>query len=387
MSGDQVAALLYGPTKEQLIAKGVPANEIAAAGLGLVPPKMTDGGKTGKVRGSTNDKCLENLLPLSPVVEHVMDFRQANKVKGTYVRPLRRLALSGDGRAHPGIKPTRVSSGRLATSDPNLLAIPVHWGIGTEVRKGFIADDGYILYDADLSQAEMRCAAHDSRDEKLCRVFWDKKDIHTMTACEMFSCSNPEAIEPWQRYASKQTGFGILNLISEFGLYDQMILYRAHKKDGSRWTIDECAELIATWFGVYKGVKRYHNDVIEEARQTGLSRESIGGRIRYVPGVWSPIGKIRGESEREACSHRIQSMAQSYMKKAMALMWPYLKVMTGVDVLLQCHDEILIQVPDDEDAKCTVDQIVTWAMSSAHELRVPMLAEGGYGANWLEAKH
>lgn len=385
-SGDQVAALLYGPTKEQLIQKGVPAVEIVNAGLGLVPPKMTDGGKTGKVRGSTNDKCLENLLPLSPVVEHVMDYRQANKVKGTYVRPLRRLALSGDGRAHPGIKPTRVSSGRLATADPNLLAIPVHWGVGTEVRGGFVADDGYVLYDADLSQAEMRGMAHDSKDEKLCKVFWDGDDVHTMTACEMFSTS-PGNVESWQRYAAKQTGFGIINLISEYGLYDQMILYRATKKDGSRWTIDDCAMMIETWFGIYKGVKRFHNDVIDEARATGLSRESIGGRIRYVPGVWSPIGKIRGDSEREACSHRIQSMAQSFMKKAMALMWPILRDMPGVEVLLQIHDEILISVPDDPDTRGQVDSVVVWAMENAHKLRVPMLAEGGFGNSWMSAKH
>lgn len=381
MSGDQVAALLYGPTKEDLIKKGTPSTEIEAAGLGLTPPKLTDSG----ARGSTNDKCLESLLPQSPVIEHIMDYRQANKVKGTYVRPLRKLAMSGDGRAHPGIKPTRVSSGRLATSDPNLLAIPVHWGIGTEVRGGFEADEGYLLYDADLSQAEMRCMAHDSRDDRLSKVFWDDEDVHTMTACEMFS-AKPELVEDWQRYAAKQTGFGIINLISEYGLCDQMILYRATKKDGSRWTVDDCAEMIKAWFGIYKGVKRYHNAVIEEAQQTGLSRESIGGRIRYVPGVWSPIGKIRGDSEREACSHRIQSMAQSYMKKAMAMMWPCLQEIPGVSVLLQVHDEMLIQVPDDDDTKSAVDQIVTWAMSNAHKLRVPMLADGGFGRTWIEAK-
>lgn len=385
MSGDQVAALLYSPTREQLIRNGVKPEEIKAAGLGLVPPKMTDGGKSGKIRGSTNDKCLENLLPQSPIVEHIMDYRQANKVKGTYVRPLRELAVTGDGRAHPGIKPTRVSSGRLATADPNLLAIPVHWGIGTEVRGGFVADDGYVLYDADLSQAEMRGMAHDSRDEKLCKVFWDDQDVHTMTACEMFS-TRPDCVEDWQRYAAKQTGFGIINLISQYGLYDQMILYRAKKKDGSRWSLDDCDRLIETWFGIYKGVRRYHNAVIQEARETGLSRESIGGRIRYVPGVWSPVSKIRGDSEREACSHRIQSMAQSYMKLAMALMWPYLKQIPGVSVLLQVHDEILIQCPDDEDTKSTVNQIVTWAMENAYKLRVPMLADGGFGPNWVEAK-
>lgn len=385
-SGDQVAALLYSPTREQLLRNGIPESKIVAAGLGLIPPKMTDGGKTGKVRGSTNDKCLEALLPLSPIVEEIMTYREANKVKGTYVRSLRKLATSGDGRAHPGIKATRVSSGRLATADPNLLAIPVRTDLGAEVRQGFIADEGYALYDADLSQAEMRCMAHDSRDEKLCRVFDNDQDVHVMTASEMFSCK-PDHVEKWMRNAAKQVGFGIINLISEYGLLDQMILYRAVRKDGSRWTLDDCAEMIAAWFGIYKGVKRYHNDVIDEARRTGLSRESIGGRIRYVPGVWSPIGKIRGDSEREACSHRIQSMAQSYMKKAMAIMWKALRGVLGVEPLLQIHDEILFLVKDEPELRERVDRTVTGAMATAHRLRVPMLAEGGFGVNWVTAKH
>jgi uracil-DNA glycosylase family 4 len=384
MSGDQVAALLYGPTKDELLAKGVPENEIVAAGLGLTPPKMTDGGKTGKVRGSTNDKCLENLLPISPIVEEVMTYREANKVKGTYVKPLRRMATTGDGRAHPGIKPTRVSSGRIATADPNLLAIPIRSDLGGVVREGFVAEDGYVLYDADLSQAEMRCMAHDSRDEKLIKVFEADLDVHRMTAAEMFS-TKPDLVEKWQRNAAKQVGFGIINLISEYGLLDQMILYRATRKDGSRWTLDDCEQMIDEWFKIYPGVKRYHNSVIEEARQTGLSRESIGGRIRYVPGVWSPIGKIRGDAEREACSHRIQSMATSFIKIGAKIVWDVLKSVPGVDPLLLIHDEVLFRVKDDEDTRNLVSSVVPWGLESAVKLRVPMIADGKFGKTWASA--
>jgi DNA polymerase-1 len=384
MSGDQVAALLYGPTKDELLAKGVPENEIVAAGLGLTPPKMTDGGKTGKVRGSTNDKCLENLLPISPIVEEVMTYREANKVKGTYVKPLRRMATTGDGRAHPGIKPTRVSSGRIATADPNLLAIPIRSDLGGVVREGFVAEDGYVLYDADLSQAEMRCMAHDSRDEKLIKVFEADLDVHRMTAAEMFS-TKPDLVEKWQRNAAKQVGFGIINLISEYGLLDQMILYRATRKDGARWTLDDCELMISEWFKIYPGVKRYHNSVIDEARQTGLSRESIGGRIRYVPGVWSPIGKIRGDAEREACSHRIQSMATSFIKIGAKIVWDVLKSVPGVDPLLLIHDELLFQVKDDPDTRDLVSSVVPWGLESAVKLRVPMLADGKFGMSWAAA--
>ena len=143
--------------------------------------------------------------------------------------------------------------------------------------------------------------------------------------------------------------------------------------------------MIAEWFRIYPGVKRYHSSVIEEARQTGLSRESIGGRIRYVPGVWSPIGKIRGDSEREACSHRIQSMATSFIKIGAKIAWDVLKDIPGVDPQLLIHDELLFQVVDDEDTKATVAAVVPWALENAVKLRVPMVAEGKFGMTWGQA--
>src|SRR5262249_7336546 len=145
---------------------------------------------------------------------------------------------SPDHRAHTRIKNTRVSSGRLATEKPNLLAIPVRSDLGAECRDGFVAPEGFEIYDIDLSQIEMRQMAHESRDPKLMKVFEDDEDVHKMTAAEMFSCSVGN-VEKWMRNAAKQVGFGIINLISEFGLVDQMILYRATRKDGSRWTVDD----------------------------------------------------------------------------------------------------------------------------------------------------
>jgi DNA polymerase-1 len=326
------------------------------------------------------------LIAQNTVVEHIMSYREADKVLGTYVIPFRALSQIGDGRAHANFKVTRVSSGRLATSDPNLLAIPVRSELGEQCRYGFVAPDGHVLYDSDLSQIEMRQMAHESRDPKLCKVFDDGLDVHSMTASEMFSTPVSQ-VEKWQRNAAKQVGFGIINLISEYGLRDQMILYRAVRKDGSRWSVDDCATMIREWFNIYRGVKQFHNDVIAEARATGLSRESIGGRIRYVPGVWSQAERVRNETEREACSHRIQGGAAAILKRAMKAIWDCIKDLDGVEPILSIHDEVVIQVRDDPTLRDLVEMIVQGAFTTTTKLRVPIEADGGYGLSWGEAKH
>ena len=387
-SGDQVASLLYDP--------------VADGGLGLVPPRMTDGGESGKVRGSTDDKCLEALLPEAPVVEYVESYREASKVKGTYVEPLRKMATTGDRRARATFKLTRQVTGRITTAEPmNLLSIPTRSELGNRCRFGFVAPEGKILHDADLSQIEMRTFAHLSRDEKLCRVFiegeklrGDEKklrDIHSMTASEMFGVTIPQ-IEKWQRQAAKTVGFLIINGGTAHGLVIQMIVNRATRKDGSRWTEDDCEQMINAWFEIYKGAHRFQRDCMEETRQTGLARDPFSGRIRYLPQIWSPLRKVREEAERCSYSHLIQTSANTILKRAMMAVWDALKHQlgdegNGLEFLLPVHDEILLEIHDIPVIKGEVATALNWALTQTTDLIVPIEAEGGFGYSWGEAKH
>ena len=382
-SGDQVAELLYGPVSE--------------GGLGLTPPRMTDGGESGDIRGATDDKCLEELLPLAPVIEHIADYREANKLKGTYAEPLKSMSMTGDGRARATFKLTRQVTGRISTAEPmNLLAIPVRSELGAECRYGFVAPEGCVLYDADESTVEMRTFAHLSRDKKLCEIFIkgheatgdekEKWDVHTKTASDMFGTTISQ-VEKFQRQAGKVVNFFIINGGSAYGLRIQMIKFRAYQKDGSRWTEDDCQDMLDIWSKVYPQARRFQSDCVEETRRTGLARDPLSGRIRYLPQIWSPIGKVRAEAERCSYAHLIQTSANTILKRAMMKIWSELCVPDVVEPLLAIHDEILLQVHDDPGTREWVENGVKDALTGTTELIVPLEAEGGFGPSWGQAKH
>ncbi len=699
-SGEQVADLLYNR-------------------LGLTPPKLTDSGS----RGSVDGLCLESLLGENPIVQHVMDYTEANKLRGTYVYPLRKLCMVGDGRTRSTIRSTRTTTGRLSMADPPLHQIPILSAIGKKLRAGFIAEEGNVLGDWDVDQLEARVCAHDSRDPELCRLFNDGRDVHAETACRMFSVSmsqlsmNPDngkvndyrrsvakhciaegqlvltdqglipieeinlqhklwdgvewvthdgiidqgirevieydgltatsdhevfiattegiitkrafgevassmgrivttgngrqeiraccgdiqpgeengkegvdipsmpmyrlrqgfledeiqsaaeglqgmqVMQPYQvrQTVSQQAGgavrchlsamyqsevsrvqglwrtryqvpvqitrrirvlggeefasqglcrshdrsdrqqrklrtrqsafgqssaaepqsaqyptsliqrnddkcarfrqslrstsdmevhtermdrrkdnttchrgsgakspsarlateikvarlsrvydilnagprkrftvsnklisncfFGIINGITEKGLVNYMIINRCRRPDGSAWTEDDCIQLLNDWFNIYKGVKKFHNRCMEETRQTGLARESIGGRLIYLPQIWSPIKMVRQTAERMSYVMYTQGGGQSIIKKAMAVVWKEVckAARLKAEVLLQMHDELLFELPDNEDIKREVDRLVVGALTTTTKLIVPMKASGGFGQNWLEA--
>lgn len=382
-SGDQVAELLYG--------------SISDGGLGLVPPRMTDGGESGNVRGATDDKCLEELMPLAPVVEHIMDYREASKLKGTYAEPLGLMAGTGDGRARATFKLTRQITGRISTAEPmNLLSIPVRSDLGAECRYGFIASDGYVLYDADESTVEMRTFAHLSRDKKLCEIFIkgheatgdekEKWDVHTRTASDMFGVEL-HSVEKFQRQAGKVVNFFIINGGSAYGLRIQMIKFRAYQKDGSRWTEDDCQNMLDIWSKIYAGARRFQMDCVEETRQTGLARDPLSGRVRYLPQIWSPIAKVRAEAERCSYAHLIQTSANTILKRAMMAIWDNLCVPGVVEPELPVHDEILLEIIDEPGVRDWVEQGVGDALTKTTDLIVPLESEGGFGYSWSEAKH
>lgn len=370
-SGDQVAELLYDQ-------------------LGLTPPKMTDSG----TRGSVNAVALESLLSEAPVVQHIMDYNEANKIKGTYVRPLRKLCQIGDGRTRSTFRVTRTTTGRLSLADPPLHQIPIMTELGRQLRDGFIAEEGHVLGDWDLDQIEMRLMAHESKDPELCRLFNEGRDIHAETACSIFSVPmgnlsvGPSGkVDDLRRIVAKHAGFGIINGITEHGLVNYMILNRCRRPDGEAWTKDDCVWLLGEWFKKYKGVKAFQDACVEEARATGLGRESVSGRIVYLPAVWSPIKYVRETAERMSYVMHTQGGAAALIKKCLAAVWREVCKCQdfGVEPLLWVHDELLLELPDDECIKAVVNEMMVQILCNTVKLRVPVKASGGFGQTWLSA--
>jgi DNA polymerase I len=352
-SGDQVADLLFHQ-------------------LGMTSTKLTK----SKSRESTNDKVLEAMRRDSPVLPHILNYRELAKARDSFCVVMPRLA-GPDGRVRCNLRVTRVSSGRLSATKPNLLAIPVRSDVGKDVRKGFVCAPGYILGSWDLDQAEMRYMADESNDVRLCTIFREGKvDVHTQTAAWMFGKSTSD-VTKIERYAAKRIGFGVITGITETGLYDQMALAGA-----TGWTVGKCADAIVGYFDVYEGVKIYMEHCRAEARRYGYVRDRWG-RIRYLPGVHSRIDQIRAEAERQSHSHKIQAGAQGLMKRAQAEMWPWMQSMGDrLRPLLQIHDSLLCEVKADFDTMEEVDALIPHYMMNTTKLSVPMGAKGGYGETW-----
>lgn len=376
-SGDQVAEYLYGSRE--------------SGGLGLKPYRMTESG----YRGAVDAVSLESLLSQSPIIQDFMDYTEAQKIKSTYVEPLRELCQVGDGRARTTIKTTRVNTGRLSCADPPLHQIPIMTELGRQLRGGFVAPEGRCLASYDFSQLEMRVCAHDSRDELLLKLFWENRDIHTETACKIFSISegnlardNRGKVNDSRRTAAKHAAFSLINGVTEHGLVNYLILNRCKRPDGQPWTLDDCVMLMQEWFNIYNGVKRFQQACVEETRATGIARETIGGRVIYLPQIWSQHKVTRETAERVSYVMRTQGGGASLVKLAMGEVWRQLcrdYRSLGVDALLQVHDELLFELPDREEEKSLVDLTVRHIFNNTTKLWVPVECSGGMAQNWLGA--
>ena len=352
-SGDQVAPML--------IALGVPLT------------KMTKGG----TRESTNDKVLESFRGTHPAVGLVCDYRELAKLRDSFCVVLPKK-IGNDGRIRCNFRITRVSSGRLSATKPNLLAIPVRTELGKEIRAGFIAPQGRVLGSWDLDQIEMRYMADESRDPVLCGWFLEGRDVHTQTAAQAFGV-DPKDVTKIQRYAAKRLGFGVITGITEIGLAEQMALAGAEG-----WPVDRCKEFISIYFQICKGVKSYIEECRAEARRYGFVRDRWG-RIRYLPGVWSDIWWIREEALRQSHSHKIQAGAQGLMKRAMKEMWDMWKLKPidcYLEPLLQIHDEIIWEIDDEPIAKEMWNEVVINCLTQTTSLRVPVKTKGSYAQDW-----
>jgi len=334
--------------------------------LKLAPSRKT---KTGF---STDADVLETLRGQHAVVDMLLEWRQLVKLKGTYVDALPRLVHPETGFVHTSFNQAVASTGRLSSSDPNLQNIPIRTPEGREIRRAFIARaEGWSLLDADYSQIELRILAHLSGDEGLCEAFRNDEDVHRATASRVMKVPL-DAVTDDMRARAKVVNFGIVYGMGARGLATSLGIDIAEAKD-----------FIADYFRSYPSVKRFIDDTIARARRDH-SVSTMLGRVRHLPDIDSSNGGARSFSERVAVNTPVQGTAADIIKLAM------LKLAREIDtrdlrarMILQVHDELLFDVPDDEME--TMRALVRGCMESALALAVPLKVDMGSGRNWLEA--
>lgn len=325
--------------------------------------------KTGQY--VTSEEVLESLRGKHEVVGKILEHRGLKKLLGTYIDALPQLINPETGRIHTSFNQTVTATGRLSSSNPNLQNIPIRNEDGKEIRKAFIPDDGCIFFSADYSQIELRIMAHLSGDPHMIEAFQKGQDIHAATAAKIYKVPLEEVTRE-QRSKAKTANFGIIYGISVFGLAERLNVDRKEAK-----------ELIDGYFENYPQVKEYMDESIRIARERGYI-ETIFKRKRYLPDINSRNAVVRGYAERNAINAPIQGSAADIIKVAMVRIYQrFLKEGIQSKMILQVHDELNFSVLPEEQEK--VKQIVIEEMESAYKMKAPLLADSGWGQNWLEA--
>ncbi|MBS4898400.1 MAG: DNA polymerase I [Streptococcus sp.] len=337
--------------------------------LGL-PLEYTKKTKTGY---STAVDVLERLAPIAPIVSKILEYRQIAKIQSTYVIGLQDWILE-DGKIHTRYVQDLTQTGRLSSVDPNLQNIPVRLEQGRLIRKAFVPEEeNSVLLSSDYSQIELRVLAHISGDEHLIDAFKHGADIHTSTAMRVFNIEKSEDVTPNDRRNAKAVNFGVVYGISDFGLSNNLEISRKEAK-----------AYIETYFERYPGIKDYMERVVREARDKGYV-ETLFKRRREIPDINSRNFNVRGFAERTAINSPIQGSAADILKIAMIHLDQALEAGAyKTKMLLQVHDEIVLQVPSDELA--AIKELVKETMESAIELAVPLEADENEGKTWYEAK-
>ncbi len=325
--------------------------------------------KTGQY--STSEDVLEKLKSKHPVVEKILEQRGLKKLLSTYIDALPALINPTSGKIHTSFNQAITATGRLSSSNPNLQNIPIRDAIGREIRKAFSCKPDEYFVSADYSQIELRLMAHLSKDETMIEAFRKDQDIHAATAAKIYNIPLDEVTSDMRRKA-KTANFGIIYGISVFGLAERMGVNRSEAK-----------ELIDGYFETYPAVKKYMEDVVIDAKNNGWV-ETLYHRKRFLPDITSHNAVVRGYAERNAINAPIQGTAADIIKIAMVNIYNALeKKSLRSKMILQVHDELNFIVPKDE-LKILLD-LVRKEMEAAAELLVPLKADIGYGANWLEA--
>ncbi|EHJ56640.1 DNA polymerase I [Streptococcus urinalis FB127-CNA-2] len=337
--------------------------------MGL-PLEMTKKTKTGY---STAVDVLERLAPVAPIVAKILEYRQITKLQSTYVIGLQDYILE-DGKIHTRYQQDLTQTGRLSSIDPNLQNIPIRLEQGRLIRKAFTpSHQDSVLLSSDYSQIELRVLAHISKDEHLIAAFNEGADIHTSTAMRVFNIEKPEDVTPNDRRNAKAVNFGIVYGISDFGLSNNLGISRKKAKD-----------YIERYFERYPGIKNYMDNIVREAKDKGYV-ETLFKRRRELPDINSRDFNVRSFAERTAINSPIQGSAADILKIAMINLDKALeKGHYKSQMLLQVHDEIVLEVPNDELE--AIRRLVKETMESAVQFTVPMIAEENAGKTWYEAK-
>ncbi|MFA3781869.1 DNA polymerase I [Melioribacteraceae bacterium 4301-Me] len=333
--------------------------------------KLTLTSKT-KTGFSTDAKSLESLKGEHPIIDLILEYRQVAKLKTTYADALPKLINPKTGRVHTSFNQTAASTGRLSSNDPNLQNIPIRTELGKEIRKAFVPrDKDYLILSADYSQIELRIMASICEDENLINAFKSGEDIHRSTAALVFQVK-PSEVTPEMRRKAKEVNFGILYGIGPFGLKTRLGISQEHAKD-----------IIETYFGTFKNVKKFMTDSINNAKEKGYA-ETLLKRRRYLKNINSNNKVVRQFEERVAINMPIQGTAADMIKLAMINIHKELiKNKFKSKMVLQVHDELVFDAHKDEinDLKPIVKNL----METALPLKVPVVVDIGIGDNWLDA--
>lgn len=325
--------------------------------------------KTGQY--VTSEEVLEKLRPRHEIVDRILNYRGLKKLTSTYVDSLPTLINPSTGKIHTSFNQTVTSTGRLSSSNPNLQNIPVRGDDGKEIRKAFIPEPGCMFFSADYSQIELRIMAHLSGDKHMIEAFLEGDDIHASTAAKIYHKPIGDVTRDERRKA-KTANFGIIYGISVFGLAERLNVPRS-----------EARELIDGYFATYPRVREYMDESIERARRQGYI-ETLLRRRRYLPDINSRNAIVRGYAERNAINAPIQGSAADIIKIAMVRIYNrFISENLRSTMMLQVHDELNFSVVPEE--REIVEQIVIHEMENAYSLSVPLKADCGWGANWLEA--
>ena len=329
------------------------------------------GRKTSTGRISTSKAVLEELAQQFELPRLIIDYRELDKLKSVYTDALPQQ-IATDGRIHCQLNQTVAATGRLSSSDPNLQNIPIRSEMGRRIRRAFVAEQGNKIISADYSQLELRLLAHITQDPVMLEAFQKGEDIHARTARLVFGARTDEELKEARRFA-KIVNFAIAYAIEPWGLSQRVGISR-----------QEAKKVIADYYNTYKGVRRYMEEVPIRAREHGYVR-SIYGRIRPLPGISDRNANIRKAAEREAINMPIQGTASDIVKIAMLKVDEEFK-RAGLEsrMLMQVHDELLVEVPEKEVGKVT--EILRHEMETAVSLDVPLVADVGVGDNWMDAK-
>ena len=329
-------------------------------------PKKT---KTGQY--VTSEEVLQQLRSKSPIIDEILNYRGLKKLLSTYVDALPKLINPRTGHIHASFNQAITATGRLSSSDPNLQNIPVRDDDGKEIRRCFIPEPGCLFFSADYSQIELRIMAHLSEDKNMVEAFREGSDIHAATAAKIWH-EDISQVTDAQRKKAKTANFGIIYGITTFGLAQRMNIENKEAK-----------QIIEDYFRTFPGVKAYMEKSKEIAREKGYA-ETIFHRRRYLPDISSRNGTVRGFAERNAINAPIQGSEADIIKVAMVRIFNRFKA-EGIKskMIIQVHDELNFSVYPEEKEK--VEKIVVEEMQNAYHLSVPLVADAGWGNNWLEA--